>query len=93
MFKCDECGHIFEYGEEISWREDYGETFSGCPMCKGTYQEVYACRLCGDYNCEDFNDTCEKCKEDIAKRFETMIREFTEEEREILREIDAGEMI
>jgi hypothetical protein len=47
MFKCTECGYIFEEGEEAVWYEDRGEYWgvpcrermTGCPVCHGDYEE------------------------------------------------------
>ena len=71
MFKCCECGHLFEEGEQASWYENQGEChgriamekFDGCPMCKGDYEEVHQCKECGDWHCEDelYDGLCEKC--------------------------------
>ena len=46
MYKCAECGFIFE--EPSTWTEDRGEwfgfpareTMSGCPKCHGGYDEI-----------------------------------------------------
>lgn len=70
-YKCVECGHIFESGEESVWSEDRGEfwgipcseSVSGCPVCHGEYEEVTPCRICGKLHFEDelFGDVCENC--------------------------------
>ena len=47
LYKCAECEHIFEEGEEAVWYEDRGEYWGrpcrermkGCPMCHGVYEE------------------------------------------------------
>ena len=45
MYKCTECGNLFEEGEQAAWEETHGldsppyEKFSGCPVCKGGYEE------------------------------------------------------
>ena len=59
MYKCEDCGHIFEEGEQCEWEEMHGftygpgEHFSGCPRCKGGYYEVYNCEDCGEIFEED----------------------------------------
>ena len=71
MFKCDNCGHLFEEGEQAVWYENQGEChgvaamekFSGCPLCQGDYEEVHQCEECGDWHYEDelYCGWCEKC--------------------------------
>ena len=71
MFKCCECGHLFEEGEQAEWYENQGEChgvtamerFSGCPVCKGDYEEVHQCKECGEWYTEDelYDGWCEKC--------------------------------
>ena len=52
MYKCLECGHIFEQGEEAKWTESHGfadgryEHFTGCPLCKSAFEETVSCREC-----------------------------------------------
>ena len=69
MYKCTECGNLFEEGEQAVWEETHGldsppyETWSGCPVCKGDYEEVYQCEQCGDWHTDDelYDSRCEKC--------------------------------
>ena len=71
MYRCCECGHLFEDGEQAVWYENQGEChgvtamerFSGCPLCHGDYEEVYQCKECGDWHSEDelYDGWCEKC--------------------------------
>lgn len=68
MFRCCECGNLFEEGEQAVWHENYGaeiggEMFNGCPVCKGDYEEVHQCKECGDWHYEDelYDGWCEKC--------------------------------
>ena len=69
MFKCCECGNLFEEGEQSVWEETHGldsppyERWSGCPICKGDYEEVHQCKKCGDWHSEDelYDGWCEKC--------------------------------
>lgn len=76
MYKCCECGAIFEEGEEAVWEEDRGECFgfpcsetmSGCPECQGGYEEVFECKECGEWFFEDElneNGLCESCLEEM----------------------------
>ena len=69
MYRCCECGNLFEEGEQAVWEERHGldsppyETWSGCPVCKGDYEEVHQCKECGDWHSEDelYDGWCEKC--------------------------------
>ena len=69
MYRCESCGNLFEEGEQAVWEETHGldsppyETMSGCPICKGDYEEVYQCKKCGDWHSESeiYDGWCEKC--------------------------------
>ena len=69
MFKCCECGHLFEDGEQAVWEEKHGfidgpfEKWSGCPLCKSDYEEVHQCKECGDWHTENelYDGWCEMC--------------------------------
>ena len=71
MYKCIDCGHLFEEGEQSVWYENQGEChgvtamerFSGCPVCKGDYEEVHQCKKCGEWKYDDelYDGWCEKC--------------------------------
>ena len=95
MYKCKECGHLFEDGEQVSWTESHGERLVGCPICKGVYESARPCNLCGSYEeKESAEEYCEKCKKDVKKRFNDFVeKEFTKEERDLLNELYDGERI
>lgn len=69
MYRCCECGNLFEEGEQAVWEETHGldsppyETRSGCPVCKGDYEEVHQCKECGDWHSEDelYGGWCANC--------------------------------
>ena len=69
MFRCESCGNLFEEGEQAVWEELHGldsppyEKFSGCPVCKGDYEEVHQCKKCGEWRYDDelYDGWCEKC--------------------------------
>ena len=69
MYRCCECGNLFEEGEQAVWEVHHGldsppyEKWSGCPVCKGDYEEVHQCRDCGDWHSEDelYDGWCENC--------------------------------
>lgn len=73
MFKCLDCGHVFETPDEF--RENHGdpgkgyESFGVCPECSSDdYEEVEQCSECGEwfspdelYSC----GCCESCLQDL----------------------------
>ena len=71
MYRCLNCGNLFEEGEQSTWYENQGEChgsiamgrFDGCPVCRGDYEEVYQCKECGDWHSEGdlYDGWCEKC--------------------------------
>lgn len=74
-YKCVECNHIFDEGEQAVWYESRGEFWgspcsermTGCPVCKGDYDEVVQCKECGEWvwNDEvDYDGLCEGCQEE-----------------------------
>ena len=94
MCKCIECGHIFEDGEQARWAETHGEVWESCPICKGDYEEVEPCKICGSYDHSVDDDYCDDCKKDVKKRFAEFVeREFSKEERKLLNELYDGEKI
>ena len=72
MYRCESCGNLFEEGEQAVWEERHGldtppyEKWSGCPICKSSYEEVHQCKECGDWQSEDelYEGWCEKCLRD-----------------------------
>ncbi len=72
MFKCNDCGCIFEEPEQT--REyhglDYGyENQNSCPNCGSTdYEDSVSCDICGDYawgSC--YCDNCKGNAKDMLK--------------------------
>lgn len=71
MFKCIDCGHIFENGEEAirEERHPYGSTtaseyFSVCPICGDDFETTQSCKKCGGEFLEDEligGYYCEEC--------------------------------
>lgn len=98
MYKCEECGTLFEEGEQAEWVEMHGFTYgngehwSGCPHCKGSYSEIKPCKICGSYEHEINEDFCKNCVIDIQKQFKTFISKFSPEEKELIEEM-CGEWI
>ena len=74
-YRCLECGHIFEEGEQAIWEETHGldtppyEKFSGCPICKSAYEETIPCKICGSEHLEEelYGCICEECVEPYRK--------------------------
>lgn len=63
MYRCENCGHLFEEGEQARWMEDHGEKWDGCPICRGGYEEVHQCKECEEWHTENelYEGWCEKC--------------------------------
>ena len=69
MYKCNDCGHIFECGEEKVVYERHGfdrppyEKLSVCPCCGGSFSEFEneKCDLCGLESDFVYNGMCEEC--------------------------------
>ena len=85
-YKCEDCGHIFEEGEQSHWTEPHGERLSGCPICNGAYEEVHYCSICGDLSCAMGEDVCEDCKNRLQKEFVNFWNSYTDEEQEFITE-------
>lgn len=70
-YKCLDCGHIFEEGEQAVWYETHGldtppyEKWSGCPLCKGSYEKTIQCDICGSEHLKEelSGGVCEECIE------------------------------
>lgn len=63
MYKCLVCGHIFAHGEEAEWTEAHGERWTGCPVCKSSYEETVRCGHCSGEHLEDelYGGWCMEC--------------------------------
>ncbi len=80
IYKCLDCGNIFEDGEQARWSESRGEYWgascseemSGCPLCKGDYEETTPCKICGSAHLEDelSGGVCEECINRYKKDFD-----------------------
>ena len=79
MYKCLDCGHIFDEGEQKKWTENVGEcfgfpayeTFGCCPLCGGGYAETVRCEICGaEYLEDELNGgVCNECIDEYRKDF------------------------
>ena len=70
MFKCLDCGRIFDEPSTYEEHHPYGmgyatETFGCCPYCNGNFEEAKQCEGCGDFFTKDelCNGFCEECEE------------------------------
>ncbi len=78
-YKCLECGHIFEEGEEIKYNEYIGEwrgrqaikELKGCPLCLGSFEKTIPCAICGSEHLEDELNgrVCDECIDEYRKDF------------------------
>ena len=79
-YKCLDCGHIFEEGEQAHWSESRGEFWgmscseemSGCPLCRGAYEKATPCEICGSEHLEDElnSGVCDECIDAYRKDFD-----------------------
>ena len=46
-YKCDHCGKEFEVPDFVT--EPHGEKVGCCPYCHGWFEEMYECKICGEY--------------------------------------------
>lgn len=62
-YKCLDCGHIFEEGEQLRWVESHGEEMQGCPKCNGAFEETKQCAICdGEFLPVELNGgVCDEC--------------------------------
>ena len=59
LYRCDECGGIFN--KPYEWTESYGQSFEGSPCCHANYEEVEYCE-CGNIK-ELYHKYCRQCEE------------------------------
>lgn len=74
MYKCLNCGHIFEDGEQKFWTEPHGEELTGCPICSGNYEQTQKCKICGgEFLEEDLNGgcVCDECIDEYRNDLDT----------------------
>lgn len=65
MYKCNECGEIFEEPWEM-YDKATGSRDSGCPHCDAdNYDETYICSKCGDYGADELGGICGECRQEI----------------------------
>ena len=93
MFKCLECGHLFEDGEQENWVEMHGlsyngEQFSGCPLCKGSYEKIEPCKICGSYEHDIKEEYCDVCVKEFNENLKFVLAQnFNKKEIELFKEL------
>ena len=79
-YKCLECGHIFEEGEEghyfengECWGAPYSHKIYCCPLCKGDYDVTTPCEICGSEHLDKelVGGICEECLEEYRYDIKT----------------------
>lgn len=75
MYKCLECGSVFEEPKFYKESRPYGSGFvfeelSGCPSCGEGFDEAFECDCCGEYFTKDemIDGVCKDCIEDVVSR-------------------------
>ena len=89
MFKCYECGAVFDEPCVITEtnstdRGDEIYMMSLCPKCYESFGKANRCR-CGEYKFED-ERICKNCREELLEKFIYFADGLTEEEEEQLDE-------
>lgn len=74
MFKCVECGKVFEEPKTYEEHHPYGmgyatESFACCPYCESNFEEAIQCECCGEWFLENDLEKgiCEECAENEVK--------------------------
>lgn len=85
MYRCFECGHIFDDGEQRITEKNENV----CPICDSqNIEKVSPCRICSSYAVDKGERYCGRCKRYVNARFGVIMRDrFTEEERNLLNEL------
>ena len=87
-YKCEECGNLFEEGEQSYEMGNMAETFSGCPVCNGSYKQIKPCKICGSFNHNIDEKFCNNCKNNFRKELMSiLIQNFSKEKTELFNEI------
>ena len=84
MYKCKECGAIFEYPAEVVDKVPYGSGSAdwvsyACPECgDDSFDDIDPCACCGEY--EETNDfgLCKNCANELKEKLEIKWQEVQE---------------
>lgn len=102
MYRCVNCGNLFEEGEQKRIRENMGECHGApsyidyyvCPVCEGDYEEVKPCTVCGSYRHDASRLLCEDCENKVKEEFRKMACNLNDEEKKYLIEMfENGEIL
>lgn len=72
---CLDCGHHFDAGEKVTYKERHGfrdgrcERLTGCPICWGAFEQAASCSKCGGNFLMDKlfpGGLCRECLEEKA---------------------------
>jgi hypothetical protein len=72
MYKCYDCGHVFEEGEQVHTGDGWNEPIlEVCPVCRGSFDEAKICSRCG---CQFLEDEltevfCDDCIQEIIEEY------------------------
>lgn len=94
MYKCYECGHVFDDEEVKRWSEGRGEChgvpayeeYCGCPVCNGDFEEAVRCEVCGEWflKSELSQDyICTECIEKKASDFDFAYNAYSKHKESI----------
>ena len=94
MYKCNDCGLIFDDDEMYVVKEKHREVdnmdveyFYHCPNCgSGDFEEAAMCDKCGEWHSND-GPLCDDCKGDFMYSLEQLAKEFN------LGEWDFGDLL
>jgi rubredoxin len=95
MYKCLDCGHIFDEPKQYSEDRTPGgafdggsfiEHYTGCPFCGGSFTTAMKCQGCDEYiSIEDDYPFCTDCINNILSKFATIMQEnFREDEYDVI---------
>jgi hypothetical protein len=72
MYKCYDCGHIFEEGEQLKTGDGWNEPILElCPICGGAFDDAKICSHCGGQFLEDELEEgfCEDCANEAIEEY------------------------
>lgn len=82
MYKCGDCGAIFEEPRITIDKVPYGDAYvdypSGeeCPHCGSDFfDEVEKCKICGEYM-DGHYGLCEDCYAEVEKEMQTLVNKL-----------------